>query len=58
MSAVSIREKLKIMLQMSAVLIYGSTLPVVKVGRIAGQFAKPRSSPTGETGCRPSSGTW
>jgi 3-deoxy-7-phosphoheptulonate synthase len=46
MSAVSIREKLKIMLQMSAVLIYGSTLPVVKVGRIAGQFAKPRSSPT------------
>jgi 3-deoxy-7-phosphoheptulonate synthase len=46
MSAVSIREKLKIMLQMSAVLIYGSTLPLVKVGRIAGQFAKPRSSPT------------
>jgi 3-deoxy-7-phosphoheptulonate synthase len=45
-SAVSIREKLKIMLQMSAVLIYGSTLPLVKVGRIAGQFAKPRSSPT------------
>jgi 3-deoxy-7-phosphoheptulonate synthase len=46
MSAVSIREKLKVMLQMSAVLIYGSTLPLVKVGRIAGQFAKPRSSPT------------
>ncbi|MGE5691244.1 MAG: class II 3-deoxy-7-phosphoheptulonate synthase [Pseudomonadota bacterium] len=45
MSAVSIREKLKVMLQMSAVLIYGSTLPLVKVGRIAGQFAKPRSSP-------------
>jgi 3-deoxy-7-phosphoheptulonate synthase len=45
-SAVSIREKLKILLQMSVVLIYGSTLPVVKVGRIAGQFAKPRSSPT------------
>ena len=38
-----IREKLKIMLQMSAVLTYGATLPVVKVGRIAGQFAKPRS---------------
>ncbi|HEX5448753.1 MAG TPA: 3-deoxy-7-phosphoheptulonate synthase class II [Gaiellaceae bacterium] len=38
-----IREKLKIMLQMSAVLTYGATLPVVKVGRMAGQFAKPRS---------------
>jgi 3-deoxy-7-phosphoheptulonate synthase len=45
-SAVSIREKLKIMLQMSAVLTYGATLPLVKVGRIAGQFAKARSSPT------------
>jgi 3-deoxy-7-phosphoheptulonate synthase len=45
-SAVSIREKLKIILQMAAVLTYGSMLPVVKLGRIAGQFAKPRSSPT------------
>jgi 3-deoxy-7-phosphoheptulonate synthase len=45
-SAITIREKLKIMLQMAAVLTYGGTLPVVKVGRIAGQFAKPRSSPT------------
>jgi 3-deoxy-7-phosphoheptulonate synthase len=45
-SAITIREKLKIMLQMAAVLTYGATLPVVKVGRIAGQFAKPRSSPT------------
>jgi len=45
-TAVSIREKLKILLQMSIVLIYGSTLPLVKVGRIAGQFAKPRSEPT------------
>ena len=45
-TAVSIREKLKIMLQMAAVLTYGATLPVVKVGRIAGQFVKPRSSPT------------
>ena len=31
---------------MAAVLTYGAALPVVKVGRIAGQFAKPRSSPT------------
>ena len=45
-SAPAIREKLKVMLQMSAVLTYGATLPVVKVGRIAGQFAKPRSGPT------------
>ena len=49
-TAVSIREKLKILLQMSAVLTYGAAFPVVKVGRIAGQFAKPRSSPTGADG--------
>jgi 3-deoxy-7-phosphoheptulonate synthase len=45
-SAISIREKLKIMLQMAAVLTYGSMLPVVKLGRIAGQFSKPRSATT------------
>jgi 3-deoxy-7-phosphoheptulonate synthase len=45
-SAVSIREKLKIVLQMGAVLTYGAMLPVVKVGRIAGQFVKPRSAAT------------
>src|SRR6185312_7875806 len=45
-SAVSVREKLKVILQMAAVLTYGSKLPVVKLGRIAGQFVKPRSSPT------------
>jgi len=45
-SAPAIREKLKVLLQMSAVLTYGATLPVVKVGRIAGQFAKPRSGAT------------
>lgn len=45
-SAPAIREKLKVLLQMSAVLTYGATLPVMKVGRIAGQFAKPRSEPT------------
>ena len=42
-STMRIHEKLKIMLQMSVVLTYGATLPVVKVGRIAGQFTKPRS---------------
>jgi 3-deoxy-7-phosphoheptulonate synthase len=49
-SAVAIRDKLKILLQMSAVLTYGATLPVVKVGRIAGQFGKPRSSPIERVG--------
>ncbi|MEI7760447.1 MAG: 3-deoxy-7-phosphoheptulonate synthase class II [Thermoleophilia bacterium] len=46
LSVIAIRERLKLLLQMSAVLTYGATLPVIKVGRIAGQFAKPRSSPT------------
>src|SRR6266508_1425738 len=44
-SANAIRDKLKVILQMAVVLTYGAGLPVVKVGRIAGQFAKPRSSP-------------
>ncbi len=38
-----IRDTFKVMLQMSVVLTYGASLPVVKVGRLAGQFAKPRS---------------
>src|SRR5881296_1060182 len=50
LSTMRIREKLKIMLQMSAVLTYGATLPVVKVGRIAGQFTKPRSEPFEQVG--------
>jgi 3-deoxy-7-phosphoheptulonate synthase len=45
-SADAIRDKLKVILQMAIVLTYGSGVPVLKVGRIAGQFAKPRSSPT------------
>ena len=44
-SADSIRDKLKIILQMAVVLTYAAGIPVVKIGRIAGQFAKPRSSP-------------
>ena len=44
-SAVNIREKLRVILQMAVVLTYSMGVPVVKVGRIAGQFAKPRSSP-------------
>lgn len=46
LSADSIRDKLKVILQMAVVLTYSTGLPIVKVGRIAGQFAKPRSSPT------------
>ncbi len=45
-SADAIRDKLKVILQMAVVLTYSSGAPVVKVGRIAGQFAKPRSSDT------------
>jgi 3-deoxy-7-phosphoheptulonate synthase len=45
-SADSIRDKLKVILQMAVALTYSTGLPVVKVGRIAGQFAKPRSSDT------------
>src|SRR5438552_5874384 len=44
-AAVAIRERLQILLQMAAVLTYGAALPVLKIGRIAGQFVKPRSSP-------------
>ena len=49
-TADGIRDKLKVILQMAVVLTYGAGLPVVKVGRIAGQFAKPRSSPTEQVG--------
>ncbi len=45
-SADLIRDTFKVMLQMAMVLTYGAKVPVVKVGRMAGQFAKPRSSPT------------
>lgn len=45
-NADSIRDKLKVILQMAVALTYGAGVPVVKLGRIAGQFAKPRSSPT------------
>jgi 3-deoxy-7-phosphoheptulonate synthase len=44
-SADTIRDKLKVILQMAVVLTYSSGVPSVKVGRIAGQFAKPRTSP-------------
>jgi 3-deoxy-7-phosphoheptulonate synthase len=49
-SANNIREKLRVVLQMAVVLTYSMGVPVVKVGRMAGQFAKPRSSPTERVG--------
>lgn len=40
-----IRDTFRVLLQMSLVLTFGSALPIIKVGRMAGQFAKPRSEP-------------
>ena len=45
-SADAIRDTFKVMLQMAMVLTFAAKVPVVKVGRMAGQFAKPRSAPT------------
>ena len=61
-SAVAIRERLKILLQMAAVLTYGAALPVLKVGRIAGQFVEAalerRSSGRPTARSRRSAATW
>jgi 3-deoxy-7-phosphoheptulonate synthase len=46
----NIRDTFRVLLQMAVVLTFASKLPVVKVGRMAGQFAKPRSSPTETVG--------
>lgn len=45
-SADNIRDTFRVMLQMAVVLTYGAKVPVIKVGRMAGQFAKPRSALT------------
>ncbi|TQS27129.1 3-deoxy-7-phosphoheptulonate synthase class II [Microbispora sp. KK1-11] len=45
-TAENVRNKLKTLLQMAIVLTYAGRVPVVKIGRLAGQFAKPRSKPT------------
>ena len=47
-----IRDSLRVLLQMAVVLTFGAGMPVVKLGRIAGQFAKPRSSDSEEVGGR------
>ena len=45
-TADKIRNRVKTILQMAVVLTYGASMPIVKMGRMAGQFAKPRSSDT------------
>ena len=45
-SADKIRDSLRVLLQMAVVVTFGAGVPVVKLGRMAGQFAKPRSAPT------------
>jgi 3-deoxy-7-phosphoheptulonate synthase len=42
----NIRDTFRVLLQMSVALTFGAAMPVVKIGRIAGQFAKPRSEPS------------
>ncbi|MGH3447400.1 MAG: class II 3-deoxy-7-phosphoheptulonate synthase [Nocardioidaceae bacterium] len=44
LTAENVRAKLQVLLQMAVVLTYGASVPVVKLGRMAGQYAKPRSS--------------
>ena len=55
-----IAGKVRVLLQMAVVLTYGASMPVVKLGRIAGQYAKPRSSQIGTLGRsrRPIAATW
>ena len=52
-SQADVAGKVKVLLQMAVVLTYGASMPVVKLGRIAGQYAKPRSADIDATG-RPS----
>lgn len=46
-----IRDFYRVLLQMSVVMMFGGGIPVVKIGRIAGQFAKPRSADQEEIVC-------
>ena len=57
-SADMVRDKLRTILQMAVVLTYAASVPVVKVGRMAGQFAKPRSADVEALrACRPTAAT-
>lgn len=55
-SADRIRDFYRVLLQMSVVMMFGGGIPVVKIGRIAGQFAKPRSADLEEIVCFPTVG--
>src|SRR5690625_3692578 len=46
LTADNIRDKIKTILQMAVVLTYAASMPIIKMGRMAGQYAKPRSSDT------------
>ena len=54
----ALRATLKTLLQMAVVLTYAASVPVVKVARIAGQFAKPRSADSTRSASRRTAGTW
>ena len=56
-TAEGIRGKVRTLLQMAVVLTYGASVPVVKVGRLAGQYAKPRSADVEAVAGRSGSGT-
>ena len=49
-NADNLRDTFRVILQMAAILTYGASLPIVKIGRLAGQFAKPRSEPMEKIG--------
>jgi 3-deoxy-7-phosphoheptulonate synthase len=51
-TADAVRAKLQTLLQMAVVLTYGASVPIIKIGRMAGQFAKPRSRPAEMRGGR------
>jgi len=51
-TADAVRAKLQTLLQMAVVLTYGASVPIIKIGRMAGQFAKPRSRPAEARGGR------
>ncbi len=54
-----LRGTIRTLLQMAVVLTYGTAMPVVKIGRIAGQYAKPRSAAhRRRPACRPTAATW
>ena len=58
-SQADIAGKVRVLLQMAVVLTYGASMPVVKLGRIAGQYAKPRSSDRGrDRASCPTAATW